>query len=111
MNKEELIEQYYKAAVNGINEKMLTSENDDWYNYVVNLPIKEKYTYIIIIMNEEVLNGGFDQYFTNTYGRFAYETVPALKEIGASKRADIVKRAFEMVNRLNDSQEVFRKND
>ena len=109
MTSEQLIQYYYKSAVKGISEKMLVSDNDDWYNYVMGLSIKEKFTYIIIIMNEEVFNGGFDQYFTNTYGRFAFETVPALLEIGSPKRASIVKRALEMVNHLADPPEVFRR--
>jgi len=41
----------------------------------------------------EVNNGGFDQFFYNTAGNETTESIQALETIGASKVADILKRA------------------
>lgn len=109
MNKEELVVDYYKTAVKDMKESFFVSENDDWYNFVMSLPQKERLTYIIIVTNQEVFNGGFDQYFVNTYGRFAYETVMALVDIGAPKRARIVDAALRKVNHQALAPEEFRR--
>ena len=42
----------------------------------------------------EVNNGGFDQFFWNSAGDYARETVDALEAIGAVKFADLVRRAI-----------------
>lgn len=64
---------------------------------------------MIMIMHEQVHNGGFDQYFVNAYGRFAIETIPALKEIGATKRAHLLANALKIVNEESYSPELFRE--
>jgi hypothetical protein len=43
----------------------------------------------------EVNNGGFDQFFFNSSGDYAKETIDALKQIGAHQTAEIVQRACE----------------
>jgi hypothetical protein len=42
----------------------------------------------------EVNNGGLDQYFFNSSGEYAHETVEALKSIGAFKTASILQEAI-----------------
>ena len=44
-------------------------------------------------LEAEVNNGGFDQFFYNSTGDDTAETIQALETIGASRMADIVKRA------------------
>lgn len=44
-------------------------------------------------LEREVNNGGFDQFYFNSSGDFANETVTALKVIGAFKTAEIVRTA------------------
>lgn len=53
----------------------------------------EKIIYMTMAMEGEVFNGGFDQYFCNTGGELAVDTVKAYRKIGASKHADLVARA------------------
>ena len=43
----------------------------------------------------EVNNGGISQYFFNTSGRYAHQTVEALKLIGAKKSANILQKAID----------------
>lgn len=42
----------------------------------------------------EINNGGFNQYFFNSYGDFAHETVLSLKAINANKMAGILQLAI-----------------
>ncbi len=44
-------------------------------------------------LEAEVNNGGFDQFYFNSSGDHAVETVDALESIGASHTAEIVRRA------------------
>jgi hypothetical protein len=50
-------------------------------------------------LEAEVNNGGFDQYFLNASGRHAPACVGALREIGATKCAEIARQALSVVNR------------
>lgn len=43
----------------------------------------------------EINNGGFDQYFYNSSGDFAHETIISLRIIGAYKTADILQKAID----------------
>ncbi|WP_285055277.1 DMP19 family protein [Pedobacter ginsengisoli] len=46
-------------------------------------------------LEREVNNGGFWQFFVNSSGEYAHETVHSLQEIGAIKTADIVQKAID----------------
>jgi hypothetical protein len=48
---------------------------------------------IVENLEGEVNNGGFDQFYFNSSGDYANETVDALNKIGANKTAEIVKKA------------------
>lgn len=43
----------------------------------------------------EVNNGGFNQYFINSSGEFAHQTIQSLKRIGANTTADILQKAID----------------
>ncbi|GAB3933651.1 DMP19 family protein [Mucilaginibacter myungsuensis] len=109
MESSELVENIYSRAVEGIQKNWFLNRNTDWYDYVVSLPIELKITYLVIVVHNQVVNGGFHQYFVNGYGQFAKETIIALLDIGASKRAKLLEKSFEMVNNDNISIEVFRE--
>lgn len=57
-----------------------------------------KTIYLIGILNQQVMNGGFVQYYDNSYGRFAYETLEALKNVGAYKTFALLGRSLELIN-------------
>jgi hypothetical protein len=56
----------------------------------------EQVAYCVDALEREVNNGGFDQFFANSSGDTAQETVKALETIGARAAAGIVRRAIAM---------------
>ena len=44
-------------------------------------------------LEREINNGGFNQFYFNSTGDFAHETIKSLKSIGAIKTAEIVEKA------------------
>lgn len=46
-------------------------------------------------LEREINNGGFNQYFINSSGDFAHETINALKLISADKTANILQEAID----------------
>jgi Domain of unknown function (DUF4375) len=108
MNHSELIESKYVEAASGLSEDMFTSTNDRWYQYVIDLPIDLRATYLIVVLENQVLNGGFHQYFVNGYGQFAKEAANALTIIGAKRKAEILRDAYTAVNPENSSHNEFR---
>ncbi len=109
MENSKLIEKTYSEAVKGIKEDWFLSSNTNWYDYVVNLSTQLGTTYLVVILHNQVLNGGFHQYFVNGYGQFAEETINALSDIGAYKRSSLLEKSFKIVNANNFSIAVFRK--
>ncbi len=109
MNNIEIINKNYAEAVGGIKEQWLTALNTKWYEYIVGLPTYLQITYLVVVLHNQVLNGGFHQYFVNGYGQFAPETINALNIIGASKKSDLLKQALKIVNAENKSDKDFRQ--
>lgn len=109
MNNSEIIEKKYAEAVQGIKEEWFQKTNPRWYDYVISLPDTLRITYLIVILHNQVCNGGFHQYFVNGYGQFAGETVKALIDIGAFKKSNLLKEALSIVNSPNHSDRVFRE--
>jgi len=104
----DIIEIKYTEAVQGIKEEWLVNTNNNWYEYVIKLPIKTQIVYLVIVLHNQVFNGGFHQYFVNGYGQFAKETINALIKIGAIKKANLLQLAFAKVNINNNAPEIFR---
>ena len=68
----------------------------DRCDYGQNIDVLNEYERTIVITQElenEVNNGGFEQFFDNSSGQFAYEIVPAFTRIGAGKTAEICAKA------------------
>jgi len=102
-----LVSETYTKSVSGIDENMLNSK-DDWYDYVDNLPLYQRVTYTTVIFHEQVFNGGFHQYFFNSYGQFGYLTVDSLRLIGAIKSKNLLESVLCLVNPKNMNIESFR---
>ncbi len=60
----------------------------------------EKNILYIEMLEGQVNNGGFDQYFFNSSGEYAHETLLALKEINAPQMADLLNRAISVFPKL-----------
>ncbi len=61
MTAEQIINQFYVKALEGLKDEWLTAETSQWYDYIMALPEKERFTYMIMVMQEQVFNGGFHQ--------------------------------------------------
>ncbi len=61
-----IINKTYSDAIKGLDEKILR-DCDSWYNYVLNLPLSEQVAYTIVLFNWQIENGGFHQYFFNSF--------------------------------------------
>jgi hypothetical protein len=105
----ELIEKYYLESVEGIKAEWFLNINTNWYDYITNLPVHLKFTYLVVVLQNQVFNGGFHQYFLNGYGQFAQETIIALLEIGAHQRSKLLEEAYKIINYENHLPEIFRE--
>lgn len=99
----------YEEAVIGITDEMLVSRDDNWYEYILSLPRPLQAAYMIGVMNMQVINGGFHQYFVNGYGQFAQETINYLELIGATSSAQLLRSALELVNEQCLPEPLFRR--
>lgn len=52
--------------------------------------------YTVGLLEGEVNNGGFSQYFWNTEGQFAAHTLEVLKRIGAKETSSLLRRAMKL---------------
>lgn len=109
MTDEEIIKEKYAEAVKGIMEDFFEEVDTKWYSYVIGLPQQLQVVYLVVVLDNQVFNGGFHQYFANGYRQFARETVDALTSIGATQKAALLKEALRLVNSENDPDEIFRQ--
>ena len=68
----------------------------DWGEKLDNLTEEQKNFFFNQNLEREVNNGGFNQYFYNSSGDFAHETINSLKIIGADKTANILQQAIDL---------------
>lgn len=104
---EKVIEENYQLAVQGMKQEWFEVIDNQWFSYVQNLPEKLKITYLVVVLDWQVVNGGFHQYFSNGYGQFSLMTIDALSKIGALQKADILKEVYKVVNYNNYDEMVF----
>jgi hypothetical protein len=108
--KEKIINKYYSNAVEGLikNESILLDFND-WNGYSLDLPKKEFVTYTISLFDWQIKNGGFHQYFFNSYGIFCFYTVENLKEINCLKHADLLEKAISIIYDKSEKKSKFKQ--
>ena len=101
MEHQQRIEAAYSAAVSGIQEDWFTEQPAfAWHNYVANLPKHLQVTYLIVVLHKQVVNGTFDQYFSNGYGLlFAELAANAFMEVGAKKGALLITNAIALLKK------------
>jgi hypothetical protein len=63
------------------------------------LPRGMQYVYATALLEGEVENGGFNQYFYNVSSDYALEALAGYQEIGAVEHAQIVRHAIEIFHR------------
>ena len=106
LTNEELIDYVYSdIAGKYLNEKINDwSQTKMWYERVFELSEPVRYTYGIGVLNMQVMNGGFEQYYDNDYGIFAEETLNGLKKIGAELTFRILKSSVEILKKHKEPQ-------
>lgn len=57
----------------------------------------EQVIFCMIELEGEVNNGGFDQFFLNSSGKYKFETLDSLRRIGASYTASLLEEAIKVV--------------
>jgi len=92
-------------AADDVNSSIIEIDNFvcelcSWGNGIDKLTEYQKSFYFNQNLEREINNGGFNQYFYNSSGNFAHDTVISLKEINANKTADILQEA---INQFPDS--------
>jgi hypothetical protein len=83
-----------------VNKSIITLDNFicelcAWGDNMENLTDSQRTFYYNQNLEREVNNGGFNQYFINSSGDFAHETIHSLKTIGANHTADILQSAID----------------
>lgn len=104
-----MIETKYAESVQGIKEEWFVDNSNNWYNYIMQLPTELKITYLVVVLHNQVFNGGFHQYFINGYGQFSKATINALLEIKAINKAELLEKALKLVSADIDNDAIFRK--
>lgn len=66
-----------------------------WGDTLDRLTEPQKNFYFNQNLEREINNGGFNQFFFNSSGDFAHETISSLRTIGADKTADILQNAID----------------
>lgn len=91
---EEILEQsvYPEDAIMELDSIINTKSN--YGGDISALTEGEKVILFVENLEREVNNGGFDQFFFNSSGNYAHETLDALKRIGANEIAGLLAKAI-----------------
>ncbi len=85
---EDLRQGFYKRFV-----EIVTNVDSDRFT---ELEPEARDIYVVGLLEGEVNNGGFSQYFWNTEGQHAAVTVDVLKRVGAKETASLLRRAMKL---------------
>lgn len=108
LSNSELIDNLYNSAGEQLRNSVTDWANyDQWRTSVNELDETQRSVYLIGVLNQQVLNGGFIQYFDNSYGMFGYETLRVLRTIGAIASANLLEQALKLVNHEQLSESEF----
>jgi len=77
----------------------VTGTRDDEYAVVKSWTKGLQMVWATQLVDDEVNNGGFNQYFFNSSGQFAMEAIEGFELIGAHERAALVSRAVDQLFR------------
>ena len=115
MNDSELVDHIYGIAGEEIIKEVTDfSDWNKWRKVVLKLENPLKFTYLICILDWQVHNGGFIQYYDNNYGIFCHETAVALKIIKADLASNLVIDSINILDKYKnpkmDFQDYITKN-
>jgi hypothetical protein len=109
LTDEELIEKVYRLSIELDKPAEITEWSTwrEWMTSTHGLSYHAQMSYRITSFHNQVLNGGFIQYFDNRYGIFGYETLQDLVEIGARETWKLLSKAISIINPNNYSSETY----
>lgn len=86
------------------------SEKCKYSERIENLSLYERTFYLCQVFEGEINNGGFSQFFYNSSGNFAIETIGSLVEIGGVKTSELLIKSISVfpnsqVPKLKDERE------
>lgn len=84
------------AVIDFVERRM--SQSEDRIATLRELPRSLQVFYLTFLVEAEVMNGGFNQFFWNPSSEFAELISPALRELGSSDAADIFDQALSVAN-------------
>lgn len=87
----------------------LLGEQDDNPALIALLPDGLRAAYVLVVLDSEVQNGGFYQFFTNSSGRHANEALTCLRMIGAERHVDILTETIEQNQQLEAKYPSYRR--
>jgi hypothetical protein len=77
-------------------ERRVGDDYDHSHEIVLSMPRGFRFIYAVWLLDAEVNNGGFNQFFWNSSGQFAPEALEGLREIGATKHEELLKKAIQI---------------
>lgn len=89
-----------------------TKIGDDWDNMreiIDGLPDSFRGFFATWMLEAEVNNGGFNQYFWNSYGYWAEDAISAFDDYGADEYAEVTKKAVVMFLSEVETHKEFRE--
>jgi len=95
---EQLINQAYTLAGNALSDMTDWSDFRQWKKIISEVSLSSRVTYHTGILNQQVLNGGFIQYYDNGYGIFAYETLGSLQLLKADLTKELLQKSLAIIN-------------
>lgn len=87
----------------------LGEDHTRWKRRLRRMPPGHRMFWIVPIVEDEVHNGGFHQYFWNMFGPYAPDALEALHLIGAREHADVLHEAMETFLRESELQARIRR--
>lgn len=91
---EELVQKVIYAVLSFVGSP---APDEDDHELVRQAPKSAQFLWAMHLLESEVNNGGFEQYFWNSSSTLAGVAVEAYRAIGADKYVDLVQRALTMV--------------
>ncbi len=86
-----------QAIFDYLSENIIKGDYKNEYDKIKKMSRGFQYIYAVWLLEGEINNGGFNQYFYNSSGLFAEEAYTGCINIGAKKTAEIVKKAIDIL--------------
>lgn len=98
-----------QAIIDFIIDEKIKDNYESEYKIVRSLSKGLQYVYATWLLEGEVNNGGFNQYFYNSAGDFKKEALEGLEHIGATENAKLLSEAIHIYNREKEMHDRVKK--